>query len=144
MERIMKSTAVAVACLVILAALPACARAEGKALKPSKTVGGRIDADQAKEAPPGGVIVSPKGLEKVWKAWKIKDVMPKVDFAKELVLVALNNCSSLGINPRLDDKGDLTTNVINTDDIRNDYVFQMVVVSREGVKTVHGKALPKE
>ena len=114
-----------------------------KPIKPSKSFTGRIDKDQQKEGPANGVIANAKDLEKLWKAWKIKDEMPKVDFDKELVLVVTSSTSGLRASATLDDKGDVKVLSLATRDIRDDFAFNILVISRTGVKTINGKDIPK-
>jgi hypothetical protein len=85
------------------------------------------------------VITNAKTLEKVWKAWGIKDKLPDVDFSKEIVLVATTTGSRLNLRPVIDDKGDLKALGLGTSDLRPGFRYVIVVVSREGVKTVNGK-----
>jgi hypothetical protein len=90
------------------------------------------------------VIANAKTLEKVWKAWGIKDKMPDVDFTKEIVLTATTNGSRLNLRPVIDEKGDLKTLGLGTSDLRPGFRYVIVVVSREGVKTINGKEVPKD
>jgi hypothetical protein len=131
--------------LVALACLPALVLAADKPtpIKPIKSFKGRIDKDQQKESPKDGVVTNAKELEKLWKAWKIKDEMPKVDFDKELVLVVTSATSGLSAGASLDDKGDVKVLSLATSDIRDDFAYNVLVISRTGVKTINGKAIPK-
>lgn len=101
------------------------------------------DRDLQKQAPESGVIVSQKGWEKLAKAWGIKEPA-KVDFDKEILVVATTVGSRLNLNARLDDQGDLKILAIATRDLRPGFRYAIKSVSREGVKTVQGKELPKE
>src|SRR5262245_12328451 len=101
------------------------------------------DRDLQKEAPESGVIVSQKGWEKLAKAWSIKEPA-KVDFDKELLVVATTVGSKLNLSTKLDDKGDLKILAIATRDLRPGFRYAIKSVSKEGVKTVQGKELPKE
>jgi len=102
--------------LVALACLPALGLAADKPtpIKPIKSFKGRIDKDQHKESPTDGVITNAKDLEKLCKAWKIKD-----------------------------DKGDVRVLSLATRDIRDDFAYNVLVISRTGVKTINGKEIPK-
>lgn len=90
-----------------------------------------------------GVVVSQKGWEKLAKAWGIKDA-PKVDFTKELLVVSTTRGSKLNLSTKLDDKGDLKIIGLGTRDLRPGFRYVIKSVSRDGVKTVGGKELPKE
>jgi hypothetical protein len=90
-------------------------------------------------------IISAKGLEAAWKAWKAKGDVPKVDFTKDIVVAVYSAGSSLNIaGADLDDKGNLTVVGLGTSDFRPGFRYVLGVVSREGVKTVNKKDLPKE
>ncbi|MCI0705002.1 MAG: hypothetical protein L0241_28415 [Planctomycetia bacterium] len=101
------------------------------------------DEKLMKEAPENGVIVSRKGWEKLAKAWSIKEPA-KVNFEKEILVVATTRGSKLNLSTKLDDKGDLKILALATRDLRPGFRFAIKSVSKEGVKTVNGKALPKE
>jgi hypothetical protein len=90
-------------------------------------------------------ITTSKGLEAVWKAWKVKGGVPKVDFSKHLVVAVYSPGSRLNLaRATLDDQGDLKVVGLGTRDIRPGFRYVLGVVSREGVKTVNKKALPKQ
>jgi hypothetical protein len=90
-------------------------------------------------------ITSAKGLEAVWKAWKIAGDVPKVDFTKAIVVAVYSGGSKLNMaGANLDNNGDLTVLSLGTRDIRPGFRYVLGVVSREGVKTVNKKELPKE
>jgi len=101
------------------------------------------DEKLVKEMPENGVIVSAKGWEKLAKAWGIKEPA-KVDFDKEILVVATTVGSKLNLSTKLDDKGDLKVLGLATRDLRPGFRYAIKSVSKEGVKTVNGKALPKE
>jgi hypothetical protein len=94
-----------------------------------------------KEAPASGFINDAKSLEKLWKAWKLADKPPEVDFQKELVLVAVTRGSRLQMSANLDEKGDLKVLAIATRDLRPGFRYVLVTVKREGIKSVNGKPL---
>jgi hypothetical protein len=90
-------------------------------------------------------ITSAKALEAVWKAWKIKEDMPKVDFDKNMVVAVYSVGSKLKMaGAKLDDKGNLEVLGFGTRDIGPGFRYVLGVVSRDGVKTVNKKDLPKE
>ena len=101
------------------------------------------DVALQKEAPESQVIVSQKGWDKLVKAWGIKDA-PKVDFEKELLIVGTTTGSRLNLSSKLDEKGDLKVLGAATFDLRPGFRYAIKSVSREGVKTINGKELPKE
>jgi hypothetical protein len=132
-------------CAIALAS-SAVARPDDKKDTPKLTVdlAGSIDDEKlAMQTPEPPVIVSQKGWEKLAKAWGLKDP-PKVDFTKELLIVATTRGSQLNLSSKLDDKGNLQVSAISTRDLRPGFRYSIKSVSREGVKTANGKELPKE
>jgi hypothetical protein len=101
------------------------------------------DEKLQKEMPENGVVASTKAWEKLAKAWGIKEPA-KVDFEKEILVVATSVGSKLNVSTKLDNKGDLKVLGLGTRDLRPGFRYAIKSVSREGVKTVNGKALPKE
>jgi membrane-bound inhibitor of C-type lysozyme len=87
------------------------------------------------------VITSAEELERLWQAWRVPDPLPKVDFSKNLVVVATTRGSMLRLTPTLDDKGNLQVMGIATKDLRPGFRYVIAILSREGVKTVDGKEL---
>jgi hypothetical protein len=104
------------------------------------------DNDRWKEAPKDGVIAGPKAWAKLWKAWYGDKEAPKVDFKKEVVLVAAGSGPNIiQIEElKLSDKGDLQFKWSITERGGDGFVATILKVKREGVKTVNGKKLPKE
>lgn len=120
-------------------------QAESKQLKAEKEFRGSIeDATLAKQAPAGGVIASKAAMEKLWKAWGIKDEMPALDFTKELAAVSTSRGSRIVAQATLDDKGDLRVGGFGTKDLRPGFRYHIIIIKSDGVKTVNGKELPKE
>jgi hypothetical protein len=90
-------------------------------------------------------ITSAKGLAAVWKAWKVDGDVPKVDFDKNIVVAVYSSGSKLNLAAaNLDDKGNLEVVGFGTRDLRPGFRYVLGVVSKDGVKTVNGKDLPKE
>lgn len=133
--------------LLLVTACAAVAPADDKkdppAPKPAVDLSGSVD-DQGlvKKAPPQNVVVSEKGWETLAKAWNLKDP-PKVDFTKDVLVVATTVGSRLSLTPTVKD-GDLKTTAIATRDLRPGFRYAIQSVARDGIKTVDGKALPKE
>ncbi|MCS6864871.1 MAG: hypothetical protein RMJ56_05765 [Gemmataceae bacterium] len=105
--------------------------------------GSHNDESLKKHLPANGVIVSQKGWEQLAKAWGIPDP-PKVDFSKEILIVCTTVGSGLNVKVHVDDQGDLKVTAISTLDLGPGFRYVIKSVSREGVKTVNGKELPKE
>jgi hypothetical protein len=125
-----------------LAAAAPQAAAQSKKVEITKKWSGSVEDEKA---PKPACITSTKGLEAVWIAWKVPGDLPKVDFTKDLVVAAYSVGSRLNMaGASLDDKGNLTVLGFGTRDIRPGFRYVLGVVSREGVKTVNKKDLPKD
>jgi hypothetical protein len=124
---------------------PAVDKPDKGADEPKKEWSGSLD-DEAlqKEAPADGFIADAKAFAKLWKAWKLGDKVPDVDFKKNLAVVATTVGSKLNVTTKLGDNGDLKVLALATRDLRPGFRYQIVLVPRDGVKTVNGKELPKD
>ena len=128
--------------LIACAAVAPHAAAQSKKVEITMHWSGSVEDEKAIKP---DSITSAKGLEAVWKAWKIEGDVPKVDFTKDLVVAVYSVGSKLNMaGANLDDKGDLTVLGFGTRDIRPGFRYVLGVVSREGVMTVNKKELPKE
>lgn len=137
MTRVFLTIALAVALVPFVAA------AEKKE-KPTVDLAASVDDETLKkEEPKNGVIATKTAWEKLAKAWGVKDPA-KVDFDKEILLVATTVGSRLNVSSKLDAEGDLKVTAIATRDLRPGFRYVIKSVSKEGVKTVNGKELPKE
>jgi hypothetical protein len=126
----------------VFAVVPPHATAELKKVEITKKWSGSVEDEKAIKPE---CITSAKGLEAVWKAWKIDGDVPKIDFAKDIVVAVYSPGSKLNMaGANLDDTGDLAVLGFGTRDIRPGFRYVLGVVSKEGVKTVNRKALPKE
>ena len=118
------------------------AAAQKKKVEITKKWSGSVEDEKAIKPE---AIVSAKGLDAVWKAWKIAGDVPQVDFSKDLVVAVYSVGSKLNLaGASLDDNGNLTVLGFGSRDIRPGFRYVLGVVSREGVKTVNNKELPKE
>jgi hypothetical protein len=120
------------------------ASAQKKKIEVTKKWDGSVeDENLMKDAPQA--IVSQKGLDAVWKSWKIAGDAPKVDFTKDIVVGVYSRGSKLNLpGANLDDKGNLEVLGFGTRDTRTGFRYVLGVVSKDGVKTVNGKELPKK
>jgi hypothetical protein len=115
--------------------------AEGRVIKPLQEWRGRVDNARGAQAPRRGYFATQAELDKLWAAWQIPGKSPKVDFVTRLVLVRTCNCSLISIAPFLSEQGDLQIQVTITKDLREDTGYIMVLIPRQGIKTVAGKPL---
>ena len=137
------SLLVGVAALAAVVLFTSDALAQKTAVKPSKEWTGSVD-DEALEKDAPACVTSAKGLEKLWKAWKLPDKAPEVNFTKEIVVVTTTRGSKLRLAAALDEKGNLMVGGLGTRDLAPGFRYVIATVSKEGVKTVNGKELPKE
>src|SRR5262245_4076437 len=124
------------------------ARGAQSPVRLEKTWNGEVNIELRQEAPEDGYIANKAKWEALWKAYRGGEELPKVDFAKELVLVAVNrDPNRISIQAKLDDKGDLTVMHIST---KMGFVnpkackYEFAVVSRDGIKSINGKTLKNE
>jgi hypothetical protein len=125
----------------VMIALVSTANAQDR--KPLETLkewrGDNPNEGLAKDSPK--FITNAKDLEKLWKAWDIKEKVPEIDFAKEILLVETTRGSRLNLKATLDEKGDLQPLGLATRDLRPGFRYVMITVNKAGVKTIAGKAI---
>ncbi len=121
-------------------------RAESKKLDVKILYQGSLDdRTLEKKKPANGVIATQKAFDELFTAWKLGEQKPRINFAKDLVLVTTTVGSRLSLAATVDsDKGDLQVGGVSTRDLRPGFRYVVGVVSREGIKTVGGKELPKD
>jgi hypothetical protein len=136
-----RSIFLAVLTMIMAVSFPLQAFPAGKKpVTPSQHWSGSVnDLSLLKAAPE--FIISAKELEKLWHAWQVQEPLPKVDFSKNLIVVATTRGSVLRLAAALDEKGNLQVGGVATMDLRPGFRYVIAVVSREGVKTVNGKDL---
>ncbi|HWG47416.1 MAG TPA: hypothetical protein VN688_31925 [Gemmataceae bacterium] len=133
------------AALAAILMMPLDTRAESRVLALSQQWSGSIaDLALKNEAPANGCVTDAKTFEKLWKAWKIGEKVPDIDFKTEMVVVTTTRGSRLRLTVRLDEKGDLRVDGVATRDLRPGFRYAVGVIKREGVKTIRGKELPKD
>jgi len=125
----------------VMIALVSTANAQDR--KPLETLkewrGDNPNEGLAKDSPK--FITNAKDLEKLWKAWDIKEKLPEIDFAKEILLVETTRGSRLNLKATLDEKGDLQPLGLATRDLRDGFRYVMITVNKAGVKTIAGKVI---
>ena len=98
------------------------------------------DNSLRKLAPPTGFIVDKQAWEKICLAWRPAEQVPKVDFAKQLVLVGVVPGPNLVLmRPTIDQKGNISFLVAGTKKGGPGFGYKLIAISRQGVKTVKGK-----
>jgi hypothetical protein len=128
----------------LVLALSGAAPGEEKQVTPSKDWVEIVnDETLKKEAPKGGVITDAKAFEKLWKAWRKDEKVPKVDFTKQFVVVTLaGGPNKPSISATLKD-GDLKITAIQTLIGGDGFGYSIATFDRKGVTKVNGKELPK-
>jgi hypothetical protein len=125
----------------VMIALVSTANAQDR--KPLETLkewrGDNPNEGLAKDSPK--FITNAKDLEKLWKAWDIKEKVAEIDFAKEILLVETTRGSRLNLKATLDEKGDLQPLGLATRDLRPGFRYVMITVNKAGIKTIAGKAI---
>jgi hypothetical protein len=116
-------------------------QAATREIQPLKEWRGRVEKSLQPAAPAQGYLTNQADLDRLWAAWRLDGDKPGVDFKTQLVLVRTCNCSIISIAPLLDDRGDLNIQVTMTKDIRPDAAYVMVLIPRQGIRTVAGKPL---
>src|SRR5205809_5290949 len=92
---------VVLAGFVFTGVAPTHAVAQKKKLEITKKWSGSVEDEKAIKP---DVIISAKGLETVWKAWNVKEDVPKVDFTKDMVVAVYSVGSKLDMaGANLDD-----------------------------------------
>jgi|GEM_PF-1770675 len=139
--RISQSITVLVALLALSLPTWALIYIPSVSVKPSQVIKGSVtDETIANNAPE--FIATPVALKELWAKWKIADPLPVVDFSKSLIVVGTTNGSLLNLDITLDKMGNMKSLGMATMDFLPGFRYVMPVVSRAGVKTFNGKAVP--
>ena len=139
----MRTWMVVVAAAALFGVLAPAARAQKKRVKVIKEWKGSVADEKLQKSAPA-CVTNAKDLEKLWKAWMVEGKMPDVDFSKEIVVITTTRGSRLNLFCNLDDKGDLEVGGFGTRDLRPGFRYVIGLVSREGVKKINGKEMPKD
>jgi hypothetical protein len=130
-------------CLLPLSVALARADEPPTPVKLVRTWTGEVKLDVAKAAPKDGFITEKDAFATFWKAFRGDEKVPDVDFAKELVLVAVGkDPNKLGIGATLDAKGNLKVVVRSTLVAYQNpttAAYQFGTVPHAGVKSINGR-----
>ena len=114
-----------------------------KPAKPSHTLlcqNGENDA--AKLAPKAGFLTHQKTFEELWAGWKRKDKAHVVDTEKDVVVVKLSTGGPTVPNASFTlTNGDVKVSAISTLIAGPGFGYSIDVLSRDGIKTIQGKAI---
>lgn len=121
--------------------LLAVAQASARDVKPVQTFTGRMPL----EVPP--LLISPitsqAGLAQAFKACRVQQAVPTVDFTRRLVLATVNQGTEVTFSRLSLDNGNLRTNIAVTPDMPGWRTCAFAVVVRSGIRTVNGVTVPK-
>src|SRR6185295_13573684 len=93
-------------------------------------------------APKSEFIADAEAWKKLWTAWRGNEEIPKVDFAKELILVATaGGPNRVNLSATLDDKGDVKVLGMATRMAGPGFGYAIAKFSRDGIKTVNGQPI---
>lgn len=87
-------------------------------------------------------VTTAEALQRVWSTCQLKDVPPKVDFGKHVVLLAVRP-GTIRFTGLTLDNGNLRTNVAVAPGDPNRMTCALALVNRAGIKTVNGAPLGK-
>jgi len=108
----------------------------------SMEIYGALDnIDLAGGVPVVRVITSQKGWEAQARMWGIPNP-PRLDFAREFLVVGTSGDSKMVLETKLDSDGDLRVNPLGNAAPRAGFRYGIKSVNRAGVKTVNGRPLP--
>ena len=115
-------------------------------VEPTGMWSGKIkDESLRKLAPQSGFISDAETWKKLWTAWRSSEELPKVDFAKELMLVGtVPGPNLVSMRPTIDDSGNVKFIVAGTEIAGPGFGYKLVKIGRDDVKTVNGKAVTDE
>ena len=131
--------------LLVTPGAPFASGADGEPVALGKTWDGEVKIALRDRAPGDGYVADKAAWEKLWKSYQPDAKVPEIDFAKELVLVAVNrDPNQISISATLDAGGNLTVRHASTKiGFPNPETckYQFAAIKREGIKTINGKPL---
>lgn len=129
--------------ICFMALLSSLTFAAAPVVEPTGMWSGKIkDESLSKLAPQSGFIGDAETWKKLWTAWRPGEESPKVDFAKELILVGTVPGPNLVImQPHIDDVGNVKFIVGGTKIGGPGFGYKLINMGRDGVKTVNGKPI---
>ena len=100
------------------------------------------DETLRKLAPQSGFVADAETWKKLWTAWRPKDELPKVDFAKELILVGpVPGPNHVVMQPTIEESRNVKFTVFGTEIAGPGFGYKLIKMVRDGVKTVNGKPI---
>lgn len=127
--------------LAAMLSTPGAALAGKRQVEPTRTWKGSVADENRLPQELPVVIGSETQLRELWQRWQLTEPLPRVDFARELVVATATRGSVLRLTLTLDDRGNLEVGGLSTMDLRPGFRYVIAIVSRAGVNTVNGKRL---
>lgn len=128
--------------LALVALVASTAGAEDREITPINLWLGSVD-DVSVQGLGAECIGSQKGLEELWRIWRIAEPLPLIDFDREIALVITGNGSVLYFESiSLSNDGNLVMSHVETLDLVPGFRYAIGTVKRAGVKTVNGHEVP--
>jgi Domain of unknown function (DUF4440)/Domain of unknown function (DUF3471) len=111
-----------------------------------KTWSGKDIPNEVQNAlPPDSYVADKESWTKLWRALRGTESLPRIDFAKELIVFCTTNSpNSCAIDLSMDEQGDLKITSVSTligSDAKT-FNYQIASIDRGGIKSIAGKALP--
>jgi len=130
-------------CLLLCLAFSNGDAQEVKKLKPTQRWTGKINDPEAKsKAPADGYLTDAKKFATLWAAWRDKEKMPEIDFAKQIILVhTVGGPNIPSSSYLLDGDGNLKANTLATLIGGKGFGYSIEVLNREGIKSYRGKKI---
>lgn len=128
-----------VAVCTALAWVPGPVQAAPKPVKVLQTWTGRVPL--VVQPPLQSSVASAAQLQQIWALCQVKGDVPKIDFDKRLVLLAVRRGTTVRFKSLMIDGGNLTTNVVVTPDMPSHMTCTLALVDRAGTTKVNGLPL---
>ncbi|VAX40407.1 hypothetical protein MNBD_PLANCTO02-365 [hydrothermal vent metagenome] len=114
-----------------------------KQLKPVKQWSGSVkNKALLSSAPKDRFITNTKTFAKLWRSWSLGEKIPRINFRRNLVLVAaVTGQNHEHTRATLDENGNISIVTVATKSNGPGFKYTVLVVSRKGVKTVGGKPI---
>ena len=128
-----------IAASVLVAAVPVAAKVT--AVKPLQTWTGYMPASVQPLFQQS--LATADDLQRVWTTCQVKGTLPKLDFQKRIVLLAVRRNNGVSFASLKLEDGNLKTNVVVTPDVPDRMTCKLVLVDRAGVTSVNGTPVGK-
>jgi hypothetical protein len=114
-------------------------------LRPLQTWNGALkDKKLEGKKPAGEVLVTEQTFAELWRAWRGKDDVPKVDFRRAFVVVLTDKFGSLGAQFGIVEGGlsERMRSLGSGSKAEEGFSYLIAVFPRDGIKSFNGRAIP--